>query len=288
MTHTGEGRWPAFRSRVSELEEFDDSKPFCRNLRIILSDLGHVDFFLNGSRSWRVRQPILAGIPNQNKCFLSGGRVPQLIDILQQTTQAANCKLDIEHLEYPIVLKQYVIAATPKKLHDLALEAGIHFIPDIAASLALHLSPISAKVSKAEPMQDLINWEVHSWSFKELAWKKDKKLKKTARMYVNRHGKRRHCLAFRNSLRIMDRYDAIYAAAWRYQHVLANYNQSSQSLLVRCSSPLPEDFSRVACLASGKAALINDGHFVYQNIPPLLAWIILDRLGQPSARRISL
>ena len=63
MTHLGSGPWDAFREAVDDLddgESGDDAQKLHRALRIVFSDLGHADFFVNGSRRWRVRRPALA------------------------------------------------------------------------------------------------------------------------------------------------------------------------------------------------------------------------------------
>src|SRR5437588_448192 len=84
MTQLGEGSWEAFRDAVKGLAPSDrDTDALVRRLRLQLSDLGHADFFLGGSRRWRVAAPVLAGLAMRtDAAILCGGRTPHLTNAL--------------------------------------------------------------------------------------------------------------------------------------------------------------------------------------------------------------
>jgi len=179
-----------------------------------------------------------------------------------------------------------VVEGEPEVLASVAAAVGVPFIPDVATSLVAAEQSIASLAGEAPKRPEPVNWEVHSWSFDELAWVPGK-IRKTARMYVNRHGKMRHFAALgKLGLRAMERYDAIFAAAWRTRRPLARYDQEHLVLRTPRTCPLPEGFSRAACLATGQMASAEGRSLAYCGVPPLLAWMILDRLGQPDADRM--
>ena len=289
MTHVGSGRWAAFRSRVAELSgETDDGlRTLCRRLRIGLSDLGHVDFFVDGTRRWRVRQPVLAGLSSDRSAIFTGGRVPRLVSSLHGAVEATpSCKLSVAPPSDSSHVERILVEGEPDALVEVAEVVGIRFIPDAAFCLAMAEPRMEARVAAAPRSPEPINWEVHSWSFDQVAWIPGR-LRKTARMYVNRHGMRRHLAELgQKGLVSLDRREAVYAAAWRAQHDLAHYDAATGTLRTPTASPLPEGLSRAACLAAGTVASVAQRHLHYHSIAPLLGWMILDKLGQPSANRM--
>ena len=84
MTHLGSGSWDAFREAVHVLDDgeiADDAHKLYRAVRIAFSDLGYADFFVDGSRRWRVRRPaILATACGDGEHVVSGGRPSRLVD----------------------------------------------------------------------------------------------------------------------------------------------------------------------------------------------------------------
>src|ERR1700685_4168160 len=80
MTHSAEGSWSGFRKAVSEIAPNslpEDQAGLARRLRVTLSDLGHVDFFMEGSQRWRVLPPMLAGLGiDDSAAVLCGSRTP--------------------------------------------------------------------------------------------------------------------------------------------------------------------------------------------------------------------
>lgn len=289
MTHTGTGRWASFRSRVAELSGAtdEDLHRVCRGVRIALSDLGHVDFFVDGGRRWRVRQPVLAGLAGMQEAMFTGGRVPRLLTSLREiAAHTPGCEVQSEPLCELPGIGRVVVAGEAETLASLAEALGLRFLPDAAASLAASQPAIASVVAEAPERPEPVNWEVHSWSFEDLAWIPGK-LRKTAQMYVNRHGKRRHLVDLGGSLlREMDKYDAVFAAAWRTQRPLVQYDHADGVLRTPRMCPLPEGFSRAACLASGRTASLDGDHLIYAGVPQILAWMILHRLGQPVADRM--
>lgn len=286
MGHMGAGHWGTFRAAIAELYSIDNREVLSRvvrDLRLALSDLGHADFFVSGSRRWRAREPALSGLEHEGHALVIGGRNEALCRTLALVSRRVGASLSRQSTGRQDVERLLVSAADNIELQRIADEVAIPFIPRTGCRLAVALPELKAEVAEAPLIVEPANWEVQSWSFKMLKWMPGR-LNKTARVYINRHGVRWHVLHVgRRRLRSMDRYEAIYAAACHDGRHIVRYDPVSQELSVPGRAPLPERYSRAACLASGLLPHFVDGRLIYRGIPPLLASILLSRLGQPPA-----
>ena len=283
MTHIGAGHWGMFRAAVAELYSTNEREilsRIARDMRTALSDLGHADFFVDGSRRWRTRQPALAGLECGTRALLIGGRNQALCSMLASATQREAGSLGRHPTDRRDLDRLVVTAADPKALQRVADDIGIPFFLHAGEQLAASLPELLVEVNAAPRDVEPANWDVRSWCFKTLRWVEGR-LDKTARAYIDRHGTRRHMLHLgRRELRSVDRYEAVYAAACHRGHRLVRYDAVSQELSVPSRCPLPERYSRAACLASGLLPRFVDDRLVYGGVSPVLAAILVSRLGQ--------
>ena len=134
-----------------------------------LSDLGHVDFFLEGSQRWRVRAPALAGLlPPARSAVLTGGRTPRLLATLADGAAANGCRVRSDGAEdRPACIH---VDGDPGGLLAAAGAAGIPFIESYASVLSGLIDPIPRLVETAKVEEGPANWSVRSFDFDSLAW----------------------------------------------------------------------------------------------------------------------
>lgn len=281
MTHLGSGRWGAFREAVEELfgsEDFD-LQDLCRTLRVALSDLGHADFFVDGTRRWRIRKPALLGVGSSSgEAVLSGGRTRRLVDSVMTAAGAAGLEVAVE--DVGVGLSQVRVAGSFRELSDMAIAAEVEYIPNAAALVATQLTPIRDVLARAPLQEEPINWAVRSWSFEAMGWAEGR-LPQTAREYSSRYGARRYMVAGRRGkLYEIDKREAVFAAALLRRERVAIYRLEERVLEVPLTAPLPDLFARAACLANGRIPTPTDGRLRFENISPEAGSVLLVSLGQ--------
>src|SRR5260370_31042210 len=142
MTHMGEGSWDGFRDAVERVAPQDrDSDGLLRRLRLQLSDLGHADFFVGGTRRWRVAPPVLAGLAMRPEAaLLCGSRTPDLTNALAAGAAAEGCSLSLEEAaDGPTAIR---IAGDRAAITRTAGRANLRFVPDYASALCRRLTPV--------------------------------------------------------------------------------------------------------------------------------------------------
>lgn len=280
MTHLGSGAWESFREAVVELSNDDsslDEQSLARMLRIALSDLGHVDFFVDGSRRWRVLRPALIGLSESGKHVLVGGRTRSLI------TQF--CDTVAPHATVSVVegipgLSRLQVTGDPGSLAAVVERIGIEYVADAAARLSARLPTIRHVMDVAHPAIEPINWSVRSWSFHEEKWVNEK-LERTVREYSNRHGVRRYLVhTGKAGLREIEKRASIYCAALVRVARFVRYSYDDGSLRVPLWAPLPATYARAACLAGGHLGALSNNDILFTNIDPRIATLLLVSLGQ--------
>ncbi len=281
MTHLGSGRWGAYREAVAELSGSKDVElqDLCRTLRIVLSDLGHADFFVDGTRRWKIRKPALLGLqPSSGQAVLGGGRARHLVDAVSTAARAAG--LDLSTADAGVGLSQVRVTGTALELSDVAVAAHIEYIPAASAFVASQLTPIREALGNAPMQEEPFNWTVRSWSFEAMGWAKGR-LPKTAREYSNRYGVRRYMVEVRRGrLCEINKREAVFAAALLRRARITSYRADKQVLEVPLTAPLPDPFARAACLASGRISAVSGGRLRFQEVPPEAAAVLLVSLGQ--------
>lgn len=280
MTHHGSGAWGIFREAVAELagDDFElEERALSRILRVTLSDLGHADFFVEGSRRWHVLRPALVGLAGGDDHLFLGGRTRSLTDQLR-TAVAAYATVTVSDIGPG--LSRIHIAGDQDALAAAAATVGIDYVPNIAAMLSARLRSIRCNLEAAQSTQEPINWAVRSWSFEDESWVNER-LKRTVREYSNRHGVNRYFVHTGGAgLREIDKRVSMYAAALLRGARIVRYSYDDKELRVPIWAPLPETYARVACLASGWPGVVNGNDVVYQDIEPSIATFVLVGLGQ--------
>jgi hypothetical protein len=279
LSQLGEGAHNRFRSAVASILPPDgDATRMLQFWTNRLSDLGHADFFLNGSRRWRVRQPVLAGLCGlEGAAVLCGARSPNIVQSLKAVAEKHGC-----HLEYnalPDLPAQILVVGDNEQLKKTAGECRLNYIPQYAERLCRELMPISACVGRVS--DEPAKWQVRSFHFESRNWIKGR-LPKAAREYKSKYGELRYFWSdWQGKLRPASKREAIYASAAAQNVKLAAYDLGSRSLTVPAKTPLPEAYMRVACLCSGIPPRYKDGVLLFESIPPAIASILLVSAGQP-------
>lgn len=290
MTHLGSGAWGAFRGAVAELanDEGDlDEQGLYRTLRIALSDLGHVDFFVGGSRRWHVLRPALVGLAGSSEHLLVGGRTRSLVDRLAAAAVASRADVNLA----PIIpgLSGVQVVGDPDALRAVAEGVGVEYLPNAGALLSAGLRSIRSSMETAELALEPVNWLVRSWSFQQKRWVAAK-LDRTVREYSNRYGVRRHFVHLgRAGLREVEKRSSFYCAALLRNARVVRYCHEDRSLHVPRWAPLPEGYARAACLAGGRLGTVRGDEIVFEKVNPCVASTLLVGLGQgfpmPEAQR---
>ena len=281
MTHVGEGSWTAFRNAVAKLAGADAGvDSLCRTLRITMSDLAHADFFVRGSQRWQVLPPVLAGLPmSPGRAVLSGGRTPRLVAGLAAAAPTRQCRLVAEEERDRLACIRF--EGTEDSLAAIAVDAGIPYVKDYAAALCREIVPVPLRLESAPVEPALGNWSVRSFDLRSLVWV-DGLRARAACEYRSRYGERRFYLHTRRGrLLRMPKREAVYAAAELQYVALAQYDWATATLSTPVSAPLPEAYSRAACLCAGAPARFDQGRLLYEKVPPETAALLLVNAGQP-------
>lgn len=289
MTHLGSGSWAAFREAVEELaddKDLVDDQALVRTLRIAFSDLGHVDFFIEGSRRWRVLRPALVGLSQSGEHLFVGGRTRSLMERLCGNVSS---RITVTTADALPGLTRVHVRGEREAVAGLAESLEIEYVADAAALLLRRLPPIRAALEAGQAAQEPINWSVRSWSFQERKWVNGR-LDRTVREYSNRHGVRRYLVhAGKSGLREVEKRASVYCAAFVRHARIATYSHDERRLRVPRWAPLPAIYARAACLAAGCLGVLSDGAIVFDGLDPRVASTLLVGLGQgfpmPEAKR---
>jgi len=282
MTHLGSGTWGAFRNAVDELYgnsgEGDEHAQY-RQLRVALSDLGHADFFVDGSRRWQVRRPALVGLAgSETRHMLTGGRTSELAGRVADAAAAVGVSV---RTGVVLGLPQTYLDGESFLLTQIAAELGLEYLRNASAVLAAQLPRLRDTYCAAREASEPVNWSVRSWCFRMADWVPERR-DRTVREYTNRYGIRRYLVGGgrHRPLREVEKRSAIYCAAMLQNQRIASYSYDTRELHVPVWAPPPEQHARAACLAGGTLPLVEAGNFVFANVDPRIAAALLVSLGQ--------
>jgi hypothetical protein len=284
MSTIVEGSWRRFRQALAELAPEDaDVQALSRRVRVLLTDLAHADFFIDGSQRWQIAAPTLAGLPGKHSAMLCGGRSPALLDRLQKAAEVAGCALlRTAHGEGLAGIRVDGGAAALRQAAD---RSGVPYIPEFAVSLAGASDGILRQLRAAPPSSPPIRWTVRTFDWDRRRWTDAPDLGKRRSGTVwdcESRSERRFLVCGRHRhLFAMPKREAVWAAAALRGVRLAAYDPARGTLAVPLTAPLPERLARAACLASGNPGRVENGDIRYDGIPPHLAAVILVALGQP-------
>lgn len=279
MTHTHEGAWEGFKRAISRMAgDEGDCNELTVGARFYLSDLGFVDFFVEGSRRWRVLPPTLAGFETAGTAVLIGGRTPRIEASLLAAAEQLDCEVAIERGER--VPTTFRVTGESAMLLQVADRAGLRYSARHASALAAQLVPLFKTFEQAAEETPPTNWRVRSFDFATMSMV-DGLHRHSACEFTPRRGVARwYVHSRRGRLRSLPKREAIYAAAMLQGVRLLSFEPDGGTLFSPASIPMPEAFTRVACLCSGRRPSFVDGKLAYSDIPVSIASMLSLAVGQ--------
>jgi hypothetical protein len=282
MTYTAEGSWSGFRKAVSELARNsldEDQAGLARRLRVTLSDLAHVDFFIEGSQRWRVLPPMLAGLGiDDSAAVLCGSRTPELVLSLTMAANEFGCQLSKIESRGP---SRIAVLGPASEIYRIADRVHIDFLPRASAQLLRAANPIATQIESAPHDQQPFNWDAESFDLSLLTWVKGLRPNAACR-FTPRYGNPKFLLhrRHRRFLQLAKR-DAVYASAMIQGVNLLAYDAITGVLTAPLAAPMPEDLTRIACLCSGAQPNIHRDALAYRAVPFDIASAVFVAAGQP-------
>jgi hypothetical protein len=278
MTHLAEGSWQAFKDAVERLAPDDDSEKRVTSIRYHLSDLAHVDFFINGARRWSVRPPALAGLAGREGAVLVGGRTPELVASLTSAAERFDCDVDIErHGERPSVIR---LTGNREHFSEIAAAAGIRFSENYAYVLCSVVRPVPQNIDRLVLERAPTNWIVRSFDFESMSMI-DGLHRNSACEYRPRHGLPRwYVHTKRQRLTPLPKREAIYAAAAIRGVSLLTYESDNQRLVAKRATLPPEVMVRIACLCSGRSPRVQGDSVYFDGVPQSIGRLLCAAAGQ--------
>lgn len=281
MSSTGEASWDAFRRSVEELASPDiDLANLRRRLRVMLSDLAYIDFFLGGTQRWRVLPATLGRlISKPDTALLYGGRTPTLISQVEAASTRNDCHVQYHRdIDVPSIIH---ISGTARTLAHVAREAGLSYVDDVAGAWCQSLNSIPQLLESIVEERAPINWRVRSYDLQSMTWVEGL-LPRSACEYSPMYGRPVYFLhKRRGKLLRMSRREAVYASATLQGVRLAEYDPDTRTLSTSVHAPLPEMFTRVASVCAGRPGEVSEGYINYKDVPPTIASVLLVAAGQP-------
>lgn len=282
MTHMGSGTWLSFREAAAETFARSDIQalPYLlRKIRAAMSEMGHADFFVEGTKRWVVLRPAIVQLAEAEQFLFVGGRTRPLVRKLEAVCRQLGLSMEVEARNYgPTLIR---LTGQAKTMEQAAKDAGgVVFVPHAAANLSARLIPVLDSLAKAPVVPEPIGWMARSWSFSRLDWI-DGLIARTVREYRNRFGVNRYLVHTEaDELREVDRRVALYCAASQRAKRIVKYRPSQRCLAVPVWAPLPSDYGRVVCLSTGFDGVEHDGYIEYENVDLNTASLVSVGLGQ--------
>jgi hypothetical protein len=279
LSHLDEGPWSKFRSAVSEMaaSSGDEDK---KRLSLLnrLSELGHIDFFIENSRRWRVAAPTLVGLCGvEGTAVLSGARSSRIIGLLKESAEKHGCQFEVHSIPY--LPSRVELKGTDEQLGAAARACRMIFKPRFAEMLCRKLPPITGVVGQFR--DEPVNWHVHSFDLQSCSWVADKLLN-AARMYKSSYGENRYFVCDQqNRLMSKPKREAVYVSASLQGVSIAVYDLKQQTLAMPATALLPVAYMRVACLSSGEPPNIQGRRIVFKKVAPTVGAALLVLAGQP-------
>lgn len=278
LSHLGSGTWSRFRNATAELIEPDDENQSVWSLMHTLTDLGHVDFFVNGSQQWRVGRTTLVGLCGEAEAaFLCGARSPKMIATMQAEAQKHGCCFEMQiDSQFPA---RIVISGNEENLMMTAKACRVSYKPALALQLCRELTSIAD--SWCGSTEEPIGWQVRSFDLRARRWVEER-LPLAAREYTSDWGEKIFAFCdLNNILRPASKRAAVYQSAAMQNDVIAVYNQQHRTLTVPATAPLPEMYARAACLCSGMPPHFERRELIYEGVTLPVAATLLVLAGQP-------
>lgn len=280
MTHLGEGSWEGFKDALARLApQNEELRDLVVGLRLHLSDMGHAEFFVGGSRRWRVLAPVVAGLAARpGAAVLCGGRTPQSTGALAAAAEAAGCLVSSEDSpDGPTTVR---VEGEPAALARVASALGVRFVSNYAAALCRQLMPVYDLFERAPVESAPTNWSLRSFDFDSMSLVEGLRPKSACELSPRMGLPRWYVHTRRGKLRPMPKREAIYTAAMLQRVTLLRYDGESRRLTAPLKVPPPELYSRVACLCAGRRGRVECGLIVFEEVPSAIAAVLCVAVGQ--------
>ena len=282
MTHLGEGSWMSFRKAAEEIASEDrDPLELSRALRVGFSNLGFTDFFVDGTQRWRMLPPVLGGL-TANRRMLPPCMEAALLLL------SRHCGMQLRRMEagskrkalqdcptsFRVVGERRVIAA-------ISSHIGVAYEPDNGRRIAEDVPLIPCVLETAAQEQAPLNWKARSFDLGIRAWV-DGLLPNAACEFTPIHGLSKYYVRRKSGkLLRMPKRESLYAAAMLKGVRLIDYELDAMKLSAPLFAPMPELYARAACLCACRPAQIINGRFVYCDVTPQVATLLMIAAGQP-------
>lgn len=275
MSHIGSGSWTSFKQAIEEISSSDAESGDARDARTVLSNLGFADFFVEGTRSWRMLPSRIGGLSGRSSFILVGGRNPDLIERVRSV--ASRRGVEVELREQGGGPTHVALTCSAVEAGQLAEEIGAAWTPSLASEAISGFQGVSHLMSQplVEPPK---NWSVSSFDVESQEWREEL-LPNAACEFTSRFGERRFFVHLKKGRFITaGKRESIYLGAAIRNVELAGYEDRVLSTTIR--APLPELLSRAACCCSGRMSKVIGERIRYEEVPPQIAGAILAALGQ--------
>lgn len=279
MTHLGEGSWDGFKDAVSRLaaQEQDNLQV---DLRSHISDMAYAEFFVDGSRRWRVFPPVLAELsPRLGAAVLCGGRTPQLTRTLVSAAETAGCHVASEQTsDAPTTIR---VTGSLANLDHSANAVGVRFVRGYSELLSRRVKPVYELLERAIEQSAPTNWSVRSFDFDSMSLVDGYRPNSACECSPRRGLPRWYVHTRHGRLRAMPKREAVYAAAMLRGVTLLRYDFENERLMAPARVPPPEPSCRAACLCAGRRGRMDGGLIVFDDVPPAVAGVLCVAAGQP-------
>lgn len=280
MTHVGEASWTGFRRVTEEIVQSKrDTLDVCRSLRVGLSDLAFADFFIDGTQRWKILPPVLGGLAvREDAAALYGGRTPYLVEQLK--TAATKLGIGFEAEAFQDCPTSFRVVGDTEIIRAIADRIGVAFVLESARRIAERVRSIPCALNAAPVERPPLNWKARSFSVDTCGWV-DGLLPNAACEFTPTHGHSRYYVRRKSGKLVrMSKREALYAAAMLKGVGLIEYEPDSMKLSAPVFAPMPEYYTRAACLCACRPAEIINGRFVYSEVKPEVASLLMVGAGQ--------
>lgn len=275
LSYLETGTWGKLKST---LHGYEDGELDLTTLRSQLSDLGFADFFVNGTKNWKVCQPQLVGLYGaEMRALFIGARCPKIVEDLKKSAQSKGVLIETQPQQnFP---SHILLEGDEVQIKAIAENLKLGFRSNWAKEESRKLPSVIKALGAGDT--EPIGWDGQSFDLSSKQWVKEK-LMESARWYKDRYGRSKFYFADKDgNLWTAKKREAVYISAWKQKVKIAHYDSPKQELRVPYSAPLPELFARVACLCSGIPSKFIERHIVYTGVTQDVATRLLVLVGQP-------
>jgi hypothetical protein len=284
LSELGHGSWSHFRQALEYLADEEDNLYRTVKARQ-LSMLGHVEFAFEGDLRWAVCEPTIAWLTHEDRItgVLCGSRSPHLLITIQQHCDALGCRYrQLRQDEGPDVVLMTVPSSDVGE--ELAQQVGVKSQLDAANRLSEIAPDVQAylRLCPREPMPQ--GFKTECYDLQRLAWTEAAEANQPG-FYRFTHYRREYRLKIGDDVLKTPPYIGFFAWLRHENRLVFTYDAAEQTLCGPASATLPPLLARAAVLCSGflPRFLPQDRTHVYQEIPPAIAYHLLDKLHQGKA-----